>query len=458
MVTTMNPALAPTELVFQMPRPLARLKQGMTAKEWPLMDTTSYRPGYNLKPDRVWAAYRHAETGYPAMQCDMLEDVRENDGHLAGQWNSRNQSVSFREWSIRPGGKAAIDIEAASELQYALRRANMLELHSHLMEGIYYGWSAANTAWGIREAKNSVDDLAVPIWFLPAVHRRFLVERYTDVLMWRSEDNPYPGDYLEPGQWIVARRPGRKVARAGIGRTTTWWALFKRMAITDWIVFAEKFGLPFTLGYYGERASEESRRALEQALTDIGSDGQAVLSETTRIALETPMRQGDVAHLHPAIADRCDAEISKVVTGATLNVSHGGAGSFALGRVHENRAISLQFADAYWLQDMFDRQLCQPFVQYNPRFAKAESPRLTIRVQPEMDPQTLATVLAMLQGMGLAIDAEEMYERFGLRRPDAGDALKPINVEPPKPSKEPAQPSKDVGKPGKPVEPAKPPK
>lgn len=407
-----------------MPAPYAPMKLGPTAKPWGMLDGTSMRPGYHLTPAKLWSAYRQAEGGAPMLQCDLFEDILENDGHLRGQYESRISAVAFRPWIIQPGGQAEVDVAAAKALGSALKRCNMPALLWHLMEALGYGWSAANVAWSY----DATGGLVVPSHFLLAPHRRFLIsESGMGELMFRTEENQWPGETLYRGEWLVARRPHRLVMRAGLFRTTSWWALFKRLSITDWIVFAEKFGIPITLGYYEERASPESRAALLQAITDIGSDGQAILSNLTKIVIESAMtRSGDVSSLHPAVASRCDAEISKVVTGATLNVESGGPGSFALGKVHEGRANSLVFADALWLQGVFASDVVAPFLEYNPQFQGAELPRLVVRVRPEMSPETAVKVYGKLQAMGVQLEREQMLEEFGLRHPETDDVLEPL--------------------------------
>lgn len=406
------------------PPPLAALKLGPQYKPWRLIDGTSTRPGFHLTPQRVLAAYRQAEFGQPMVQADMFEDVIENDGHLGGQYESRLLSVSYRPWLVQPGGKQPLDIECAQRLQRALARTNMYQCMWHLLEAIGHGWSGVNTMWTL----DPTDQTIIPAWFLLGWHRRFLVD-YSGQgdLHFRTEENQWPGEPLKPGEWIVGQRMHRMAVRGGVFRTTTWWVVFKRMSITDWIVVAEKFGIPFVLGHYAERASDESRRALMQAIQDIGSDGQAILSELTKITvLSEHVRGGDVGALHPSIVQMCNAEISKKVTGATLNVETGGPGSFALGKVHESRASAILFADAFWLQDTFNRGVILPFLAYNPRFAKAAPPRLLVRVRPEMTPEVAVKVYAQLQAMGVEIEDEQMYEEFGLRRPELGDVLKPL--------------------------------
>lgn len=414
------------------PPGLAPLRLGPTQRPWWLLDGTSHRPGIGLTPQRILAAFRQAEIGNPIVQCDMFEDVLENDGHMRGQYESRLESVAFRPWLVRAGGKDQASIDAASYLYRALRRTNMPLLLWHLMDAIGFGYSGANIVWNFDPKARAV----VPVWFLLAPHRRWMVDTDTSglgtgQLRFRTEANQDPGIIPERGEWIIASRPHRLAVRAGAFRTTTWWAYFKRMSITDWIVYAEKFGIPLVLGYYADNASPESRAALMQAITDIGSDGQAVLSDLTKIVINEAFqtRSGDVGSLHPKIAAVCDAEISKVITGATLNVESGGPGSFALGKVHEGRAHQKTMADAFWLQQIFQECVVQPYLDYNPQFANAEPPQLIVRVRPDMSPETAVRVYHKLQAMGLEIEDEQMYEEFGLRRPEVGSTLKPLYAE-----------------------------
>lgn len=417
---------------MNMPAPLAPFVPTRIARPWWMFDGASTRPGIGLTPQRILSAFRQAEGGSPLMQCDLFEDVLENDGSMRGQYESRLEAVAFRPWILQPGGKEPAAIEAAQTLSRALKRTNMLLLLWHLMDALGFGYAGANTVWSF----DPIEGVVIPSWFLLAPHRRFLVDVTSGLfpdsgsgrLRFRTPDNEWPGEELRRGEWILAQRMHRMAVRAGLFRTTTWWAYFKRMSITDWIVFAEKFGIPMVLGYYGERASPESRAALLEAITAIGDDGQAILSDMTKIVVESTgsVRGGDVSALHPVIAQRCDAEISKVITGATLNTEGGGPGSFALGKVHEGRANAKTFGDAFWLQNVFHDCVIAPFLEYNPRFRNVEPPRLLMRVRPEMTPEVAVRVYQKLQAMGLGIEDEQMYEEFGLRRPEVGATLKPI--------------------------------
>src|SRR4029077_9749471 len=140
-----------------MPPSLARMRLGGTAKPWYAIDGSSFRPGFALTPQRLWAYYRAAELGYPAHQCDVFEDLLENDGHMRGQHESRMSAVAFRPWIVQAGAPDEVSMAAAAALSAALRGTNMLAALWHLMEGVGYGWSGVNIAWRYNERSGYVE-------------------------------------------------------------------------------------------------------------------------------------------------------------------------------------------------------------------------------------------------------------------------------------------------------------
>lgn len=389
---------------------------------WPNVDRENSRPGYRLTPDRLWSCLRRADMGSPASQCGIFEDVLEVDGHLQGLYRSRMEAVAHRPFVVAAGGEDAKSMEAADVMAAALEGANTEAMLWNLMDSIFYGYSATEPLWRFNVEAGAV----VPYWFNVTPHRRFLVDE-DDNLRLTSERNIYPGEVLRP-EWLIGERPGRKRARAGIFRTTVWWCLFKRMSFRDWMIVAERFGIPFIIGQYKETASAASRAVLRQAIEEIGTHGQAVLSEATQIFIKEAQRSGDMTALHPTIVRMCNEEISKAVASATLMADSGSTGSYNQATVHATRAAALSFADALWCARMVGRSIMTPFVSpaWNPRFAGAKPPLLFVQVQPEMDPLTAAQVAKILHvDMRLPLDTTQLYHRFGWRKPSASTTLEP---------------------------------
>lgn len=376
------------------------------------LDVYSDRPGYGVTPARVFDVFRNAEQGMTWQQCNLFEDILENDGHLQGLVNNRIETLAGKEWLVKPGDQLD-DVAklAADVLGAAMRRANTFQLIEHQLSAFWIGWAASEPVWQF------VDNWWVPTWFVNMPAQRFAFELQRDNIRLTSDNNLYPGDPLLP-HWMVNTTRHRRLARGGAGRCATWWSVFKRMSVRDWIVFAEKFGVPIPIGVYNERAPEESRKVVEQAVNDIGEAGQAVMSELCKIIFaEIPARGGDASALHPSIVQLCNNELSKLIQGATLTTETSGPGSFALGKVHENRSIALMVYDAMRLKQTFRQTIGRDFMRLN-GIANRPEPELELQVLPDVDPLTRVKVASILANeLGMKLDDGQMRQEFKFRAP-----------------------------------------
>ncbi len=88
------------------------------------------------------------------------------------------------------------------------------------------------------------------------------------------------GTPLRPGKWwVTCRARGRLISTAGLMRTLVWWSTFKTMALRDWMVLSDRFGIPYVTGEYDENIADEDKEVLRQAVADLGSDGFAIFSQ-----------------------------------------------------------------------------------------------------------------------------------------------------------------------------------
>ncbi len=372
-------------------------------------DRVTRHPGFGLDVQTVVQIYRGAEFGWPMDQCDMFADVRENDGHLRSILEARNLAVSGKKRQIMAGGNEKIDAVAADVLEDAMRETNFSDLIAHLLGTRPDGYAGSEIDW--RE----IDGDFVPTWFVNVPCRRFKFdEGDRPVLLSRGN---FEGEALRPGHWVFGRNaPSGIVARAGLMRTATWFALFKRWSWRDWVIYAEKFGIPLVLGKYEQDATEEDKDELETAVTDIGEAGQATMSKSTEVEIKEAAQGAASNNLHSGIVSEANNEMSKLITGSTLTVEQGGPGSFALGKVHADRSFDLILADAEFVQDRFREDIARPFMHFN-GFGDAAVPKLVIHVVQQSAPLTRAQVAAKLHEMGLKLDTEQLREEFQFRAP-----------------------------------------
>jgi phage gp29-like protein len=391
------------------------------------IETYNSHPAFGLTAEMLVSYFRQAERGRPVRQFDTFDDLIETDGHLRGLINGRVESVSGCDWVLKPGAPDAASTIAAAALEERLRNhLGFREFIEHHLMAVHLGIACTNLVWDVEER------VIAPMLFTNAAARRFASpsqDRADEI--WLVDGDSSNLIELEYGLWAISRYRHRNPWAAGLMRTCAWWALFKRWGVRDWQVFADMFGLPLVVGYYEEGASEESRKALEDAVKNVGTDGYAVLSAMTEIVIKDTVRSGDSSTVYPQICKLAEAQMSKLIAGATLTTDAGsGPGSYALGNVHEEREAKLARADARRIEEMFVRDIGIPFKVWN-GFDRAAPPRLKIQIT--RDNLERAQVLQVV-GQVVELDEAQIREEFSLREPAPGKGVKfPTKVAPDKP-------------------------
>ena len=411
-----------SRLGLNMPPPPPVLgSPGVTTKPIQMWDQFVQHPGPGIDPRQVIAIYRQAECGYPQAQVDLFADIVENDGHLRSAIEDRLLAVSGKDWQVMPGGESPIDIKAAELMQAMLEESNFDDAIAAMCSSRYHGFSGTEIDW------RRLDGEIVPYWFVNVPFRRFRFDSQDRPLLLNSQS--YQGEPLEPGNWLFSQNTSAMqhiTPRSGLLRTATWFSLFKRWSWRDWVIYAEKFGIPLVIGKHDPNATEDEKEQLETTVEDIGEAGQATMSNNLEIDIREAQRSGDSASLHRSIVAEANQELAKLITGSTLTGQTGGPGSFALGKVHEGRAFGLVQADARMCSRLFSRQLAKPFLEFN-GLQGARVPWLKIYVERETDPSRRLDMAKKALEMGLPLDIEQIRAETGFRAPASPErTLEPI--------------------------------
>lgn len=393
------------------------------------LDYSESWAGYKLTPDRLNWVLRLADWGAPAQMYDVFESIVLPDGHTRGLYENRLDSVcvpgSWRAADDRAGSK-----QLADELTMITADLQMEIAVEHLALQPFFGSAYVEVAWVTR-----ADGMQVPAELVCVPHRRFIFDEDSRARL-TSEGNPYPGELLErrPGSsWIIAEtRRWRRQVQAGLLRTVAWWCLFKRTSVRDWIIFAEKFGIPMIIGKPGDDDSEKTRKALKDTIAALGTEGRAVLGgDATIEVLDQALRAGSGSgdHLHAGITALSNSEISKCLTGGTLTSDVGGPGSFALGQVHAAKEHKLHLADAMRIGRWLRRGIAQEFLVRNRLAEKAAAAHYHLHVK-KLSQKEDSEVLVNLTKAGMTLSKSQVREQFELRAPSGADD----ELAPPKPT------------------------
>lgn len=424
---------APVEASLERPKPLpANAPDGQVARDMRPFDAWVDHPGYAITPQGILATFRLAESGDPQRQCDLFDDLIENDGHLRNLFEQREQSVAGKPWVVQAGGPNDDEATASTVLGWALKRLPMVEIMKHLLTVNRYGWAAVEIDWGLvtidGTGNPAVDGKRwiVPVWMTLVPARRFKINASsttpggTNELRIFTDAARTQGDPLEPGKWLVLKRSNTWVARAGLMRTCAWPAMAKRLGFRDWLVYAQRFGLPLpTVTYKAEEADDDDISVAEKIVKKIGSDGGAVIPDSLKLEFhEAAQTDAENSKSHGGLIAHCNAEMSKTVNGSTLandNAGSGGA-SYALGEVHATVRWDNVLFDAELFQEGMRTQVGEPMMRFNG--LRGSAPLTKVQVVRDLDPKTRAEVAdTFVNKLGGKVSLSQMGQELGFREP-----------------------------------------
>lgn len=111
----------------------------------------------------------------------------------------------------------------------------------------------------------------------------------------------------------------------GLMLSAAQYIIYKRGGFGDWSQFAELFGMPFRVGKYNP-FDDSSRRKLDEALSNMGGAGHAVIPEGTSIEFFNNVQSGQ-SDIFKNIIELSNSEMSKIYLGQTMTTDNGSSKS-----------------------------------------------------------------------------------------------------------------------------------
>lgn len=378
------------------------------------VDSVRDYPSAGLTPRRLVSILREADNGSLNQAMQLFEEMEEKDAHLFAVASKRRLGLTGLEWSIESaadrleGVNRSLSDEAASYCREVLSRIDTLdEVLQHLSLAIGRNVSIAEIIWDRRDGEVTVCDLA-PVDFARIVFDEVDQPR---VLM---GDFDHEGEPLAPNKFIVhtPHSVSGHPARGGLLRATALAFLGKNLALKDWMVFAELFGMPVRIGRYEPTATPEEKRELLDMLETLGSRAAGIFSRAVQLELVEAGR-GKTPPPYENLLGFLNREISKAWLGQTLTTEAEGA-SLAASRVHDEVRRDLRADDIRKEGRTIRRDLLAPLARF--RFGPdAPVPFFTRKVAQPRDLMELTQVIdSAVNRLGMRVPSDFAHGALGL--------------------------------------------
>lgn len=366
-----------------------------------------------LTPRRLANILKDAEQGEADAYLTLAEEMEERDLHYASVLGTRKLAVDGLDPVVESATDAAKDVAMADAVRELIKRPAFDEMLFDALDGLGKGYAAIEILW----------DRSGQQWFPRGYEWRdprfFQFDRESGKeLRLRDEADVVNGLAL-PAYKFIVHRPRRKSGlsiRNGLARLAAAAYMCKSYSITDWLAFAEVFGMPIRIGRHGANATEDDIVTLINAVANIGSDAAAVIPDSMRIDFQESSSSKGGESLFERLASYLDAQVSKAVLGQTMTADAKSAG---LGSnqadVHNDVREDIQRFDAKQLAATIQRDLVIPFINLN--FGPQKSyPEFKL---PVPDPEDLNVLVSAIKDLvPLGFEVEQSVIRDKLRLPD----------------------------------------
>lgn len=323
-----------------------------------------------------------------------------SDPDVTAVFERRAAGVQKMKFNIKPNGATP---EVVKLVQSTFEKLKVHDLVGNILRARLYGYAVFELLWRSDTRYHRIVDVSYKPqeWFgwdtnkqlryfslenningIPCQHRKFLVVQSNPTYV-----NPY-GD-------------------AALGKCYPYVNI-KRASLEYWVVFGEKYGMPFLTASVPLSSSDADSDKVLDILEGLASDGIAVFPENVKAALLEAQRNTS-ADAFERLIKVCDEQIAKVI------LSHGSAADATPGRLGgEDNMTDIQQsiieADQRLVEDALN-QIIKWLVDVN--FYSAAYPIAELQ-SPESLNITRATRDQSLYAVGVRFTKEYYRKHYGL--------------------------------------------
>ncbi|MDP2548495.1 DUF935 domain-containing protein [Oceanobacter sp. 4_MG-2023] len=400
-----------------------------------------------LSPERLAQILRDAAEGDADAYLTLAEEIEERDPHYASVLGTRKRAVSGLPTMVEAATDDKKDQEITDAVRALIRRPEFHDMADDLLDALGKGfsvvemnWDTKRQPWEPRTRNEKVDGEWQEVeGYEHRDPRFFQFDRVSGKqLRIKDEADMLDGLPLPPHKFIV-HKPRLKTGlpiRGGLARLVAVSYMCKSYTVTDWLAFAEVFGMPLRVGRYNPNATPADINTLINAIANIGTDAAAAIPDTMRIDFESPGNVSGGADVFKNLAEWLDKQVSKAVLGQTAS-TEGTPGKLGNDDAQDDVRTDILKADARQLSNTINKHLVRSFVDLN--FGPQEHyPRVEFQVIEPEDTEALTAALKELVPLGLKVEASVIRDKLGLPDPEPGAELLGAQQQTPAPTPTPA--------------------
>ena len=388
-------------------------------------DTVRDYPSTGLTPRRLVGILHEADAGSLSRAMQLFEEMEEKDAHLYAVANKRRLALTGLEWSVISAADLVEGVDrspaddAAHYCREVLARLDTFdEVLQHLSLAIGRNIALAELVWDQVGGELTLSDIE------PVDFNRIVFDELDRPRVLTREAS-LEGMELLANKFIVhtPHSVSGHPARGGLLRVTALVFLAKNLALKDWMIFAEVFGMPVRIARYDPSVSAEEKQEILQMLESLGSNAAGIFSRAIDLEF-IEAGKGKAPPPYQNLVDFLNREMSKAWLGQTLTTETPGlGGTFGATRIHEKVRKDLRADDVRKEGRTVRRDVLEPLARF--RFGpEVPVPYFRRKVDQPRNVQELTEVLdGAVNRLGVRVPLRWTHEALGIPLPGDGEAV-----------------------------------
>lgn len=269
-----------------------------------------------------------------------------SDGHLGGCLSSRKAGVRALEWEIDRGKAKSRQAKLIEDVFASL---DMLGIMNEILDAVFFGYQPLEVIWE-RVGGNVLPKAVVgkpPEWF---------VFDDENALRFRTRDNYIYGEAVPERKFLVPRNNATYQNPYGFPEASRcfWPVTFKRGGLKFWVVFTEKFGMPWVVGKHPRGTDPSDTADLAEKLEAMVQDAVAVIPDDSSVEFVSATGKGaGSADIYAKLLEFCKTEVAIALLGQNLSTEVKG-GSYAAAESHMTVRQDIVNGDKRLVESVFN--------------------------------------------------------------------------------------------------------
>ena len=274
-----------------------------------------------------------------------------SDAHVWSCCQSRKSGTLSCEWEIKDaasGGRKS-DKGAYNLINDMMEGLDVYQIITDMLDAPFYGMSPVEVIWKVVAGKWLPDRVVgkPPEWFQfdPENNLRF-----------KSVDDMIEGEEIPEYKFLLPRHHASYQNPYGerILSRCFWPVTFKRGGFKFWVVFTEKFGMPWVRGKVPRGTSDTERTRFLDSLTKMVADAVAVINDDESVDITEAAGKSASADIYEKLVSASNREVSKAILGQTLTTELDKGGSLAATKEHMEVRGDLVDQDKRMVKEAFN--------------------------------------------------------------------------------------------------------